>query len=356
MSKLIPAIEESLFVSIFVPVYNGEKYLEQTLKSIQQQTYTNFEVLLVDDSSTDGSLPILNQFANNDDRFKVFTKENGGMVAPSMNFILPKISGDYFFYSSQDDIFSKDLIEKMVLKHHESGADCILPDMEFYFENKQNNKQIIGFNGDRTVVLSGKEACVASLNWSIHGFALFKSSLVKSEFVPEDAFDSDEYVTRKLFFKSRKIVFSTGMFFYRQDNANAITKTFSKKNFYRLNSSWKLFEFLKNNNFEKKIVYTGQLHIVQEYLNTFSLFEFFKFKSEKDKNEIELFLINFKKSHLVNEFFYHEIGFLFKKLKLRYLILVLVLKSPFLFRIFMKYKRVKLKNSKFIKNFSGNES
>ena len=95
----------NFLVTVFVPVYNGEKYLEQTLNCIQQQTYTNIEVLLVDDSSTDGSLYILNQFTEKDARFKVFVKENGGIVAKSMNFIMPKINGDYFFYASQDDIF-----------------------------------------------------------------------------------------------------------------------------------------------------------------------------------------------------------------------------------------------------------
>ena len=95
-----------LLISVFVPVYNGEKYLERTLLSIQQQTYANIEVLLVDDSSTDGSLEILKRFAEEDSRFKVFVKENGEIVAKSMNFIIPIIKGDFFFYSSQDDLFS----------------------------------------------------------------------------------------------------------------------------------------------------------------------------------------------------------------------------------------------------------
>ncbi len=339
MNKLISVPIESLFVSIFVPVYNGEKYLAQTLKSIQQQSYTNFEVLLVDDSSTDGSLPILNQFAANDDRFKVFSKENGGMVAPSMNYIVPKIKGDYFFYSSQDDIFSSNLLEKMVSRQMETSADCILPDMEFYFENKQNNKQIIGLNGDRKVELTGKEACVASLNWTIHGFALFKSSLVKSEFFPEDAFNSDEFVTRKLFFKSNKVVFSKGVFYYRQDNANAITKTFGKKNFYVLNTSWRIYSLLKENNFEEKVVFKSQLGIMQQYLDIWSQYEAFNFESEEDRNEIRRFLIKHKKEQLTDDFFYYNFKYTIGKFKLRYLTLLLIMKNPLLFRIYMNSKK-----------------
>jgi len=171
-------ITQDMLVTIFVPVFNGEKYLNETLTSIQNQTYPNIEVLLVDDSSTDGSKIILDKFNNDDKRFKVFVKKNGGMAPRSWNFIMPEIKGDFTFYASQDDIFSIDLVEKMVQKQLETKAEMVLPDMEYYYENGSNNKKTIGFNGDRNVVLTGKEACLASLNWSIHGFALIKTSLL----------------------------------------------------------------------------------------------------------------------------------------------------------------------------------
>ena len=343
-------MNNNLLITIFVPVYNGEKYLLQTLTSIKQQTYTNIEVLLVDDSSTDESLQIINKYAQEDKRFKVFVKENGGMVASSLNFIMPKIRGDYFFYSSQDDIFSLDLIEKMVQKQNETAADCIVPNMEFYFENKPNNRKVIGLNGNLTIELTGKEACVSSLNWTISGFMLIKSSLLKAEFFPEDAFDSDEFVTRKLFLKSNKVVFSEGVFYYRQDNVKAITKTFTKKNFFVLNSSWKLYNLLKENDFEEKVVFNCQLGIIQQYLDIFSLYEAYRFESELDKKEVELFLLNFKKNYLTDSFIYSKFKYLIQKLECKYMVLIAVLKNPFLFRLFMKYKDVKLKRSKFLLN------
>ena len=342
-------MKNNLLITIFIPVYNGSQYLLQTLNSIKQQTYTNIEVLLVDDSSTDGSLQIIKKFAEEDSRFKVFVKENGGMVAHSMNFIMPEISGDYFFYSSQDDIFSFDLIEKMVQKQKETLADCILPDMEFYFQNKQNNKRIIGHNGNKTLELTGNEACVAALNWNIHGFALIKSNLLISEFFPEDAFDSDEYVTRKLFLKSNKVVFSDGIFYYRQDNLKAITKTFTKKNFFVLNSSWKLYNLLKENDFEEKVVFNCQLGIIQQYLDIFSLYEAYRFESELDKKEVELFLVNFKNNYLTNSFYYYNFYYVIRKVECKYIVLIAILKKTFLFRLFMKYKDMKLKRSKFLK-------
>lgn len=295
-------MEKEVLVSIFVPVYNGEKYLSETLFSIQKQTYSNFEVLLVDDSSTDNSVSILKNFVEKDTRFKLFTKENGGMVPKSMNFVKPHIKGEFFFYASQDDLFSQDLIEKMLQRQKETNADTVLPDMEFYYEKRTNNRKIIGLNGKRDAVLTGKEALIESLEWNIHGFALFRSELLKNEFFPEDAFDSDEYVTRKMFLQSNKVAFSTGTFFYRQDNEKAITRQFSKKDFFRLNTFYKIYVLL-NNNLDKKYVLRSQQSLLKEYLRLKEKYKSAEFKTKEDKEEIRLFLNDFKKEHFTNSFF-----------------------------------------------------
>lgn len=338
------AMENPLFITVFIPVYNGEKYLQETLLSVQKQSYIHFEVLMVDDSSSDASLEILKNFAKNDTRFKIFTKKSGGMVAHSMNFILPKISGDYFFYASQDDLFSENLFEKMVLRQRETQADSILPDMEFYYENSKNSKKIIGLNGNRNIELSGKLACEKSLDWTIHGFALFKSTLVKAEFFPEDAFDSDEYVTRKLFLNSNKVVFSEGVFYYRQDNSNAITKTFGKKNFYVLNTSWKLYLLVKENNFNESIVFKRQLGIMQQYLDLFSTFKSFKFELESDQKELNTFLIDFKNKYLINSFFFYNFKYAILNFKWKYLLWIVLFKTPFLFPIVVQFKAISKNN------------
>lgn len=331
---------QDLLVTIFVPVYNGEKYLNTTLTSIFNQTYKNIEVLLVDDSSTDGSKIILDEFANKDDRFKVFVKENGGMVSVSWNFIMPKINGDYVFYSSQDDIFSIDLIEKMVERQQQTNADTIHPDMEFYFENKQNNKRIIGLNGNRNIILNGKQACTESLNWNIHGFTLTKTSLLKDEFFFEDAFDTDELITRKLFLRSDKVVFSEGIFFYRQDNLNAITKTFSKKNFYTLNTLFRLLNLLQENNFDKKNIFNAQISLVNRYIELSAKFQRYDFNSEIEKQEVELFLSDFKQKQFTNSFCFSMGSSAIRLFKLKYVLLLIILKTPILFT-FLRNRYVK---------------
>ena len=322
---------QDMLVTVFVPIYNGEKYLKETLTSIKNQTYTNIEVLLVDDSSTDGSRIILDEFVNNDDRFKVFAKKNGGMVSASWNFIMPEIKGDYVFYSSQDDVFSIDLVEKMVEKQKQTGADSVIPDMEFYFENKQNNKLIVGLNGSRDIVLSGRQACEESLNSNIHGFSLTKTNLIRDEFFFEDAFDTDEFITRRLFFKSSKVVFSEGMFYYRQDNSNAITKTFSKKNFYALNTSARLCNFLKENDFEKSFVLNAHYSLLSKYLHSAAAFELYDFETEIEREKIGLFLADFEKKQLSSSLCFSNFRYAITALELKFVLLLLICRVPILF-------------------------
>lgn len=342
---------QDLLVTIFVPVYNGEKYLNTTLTSILNQTYTNFEVLLVDDSSTDGSKKIINEFVNKDSRFKIFVKENGGMVGISWNFIMPDINGDYVFYSSQDDLLSVDLVEKMVERQQETDADTIVPDMEFYFENEQNNKKIIGLNGDRILILNGKEACTESLNWNIHGFTLTKTSLIRDEFFFEDAFDTDEFITRKLFLRSNKVVFCEGIFYYRQDNSNAITKTFSKKNFYALNTLYRLLDLLRENDFDNNLIFNAQIALFNRYLELSAKFELYDFKSKIEKQEVLLFLSDFKQKQFTNSFCISMGLSAIKSLKLKYVLLLIILKTPILFAFLKKRYIKKCKNQFFLKMF-----
>lgn len=232
-----------------MPVYNGSKYLKESIESILKQTFKDFELVCVDDSSTDNSYDILKQFASKDSRIKLFQKPNGGYVPKSWNFVMPYLLGDNILYMSQDDLMSEDNLEKLYLRQQETGADAVLPDMELYYQNEQENERKVGFNGNRDIILTNKEAVIASLKNEIPGFALWKSKLFNDEQFPEDSFNSDEFMTRKLYFKSNKVAFCNGVFFYRQDNKLAITKTFDLKNYYGILTNLRDCTLLDENNF-----------------------------------------------------------------------------------------------------------
>ena len=93
---------ESPLVSVVVPVYKVEPYIERCIESIIDQTYSNLEILLVDDGSPDKSGFICDQFAKRDHRIKVFHKSNGG-PSDARNYALDRLTGDYVAFADSDD-------------------------------------------------------------------------------------------------------------------------------------------------------------------------------------------------------------------------------------------------------------
>ena len=107
-------------ISVIIPVYNAEKYIERCVKSIQNQTYTHFELILVNDGSTDNSLNLCEILASNDDRIVVVNRDNGGASA-ARNTGLAHIRGNYVIFADSDDYVSPSYIENLYFaaKHYE---------------------------------------------------------------------------------------------------------------------------------------------------------------------------------------------------------------------------------------------
>lgn len=111
-------------LSIIIPVYNNEKYLRPTLQSVLAQTYPDFEVLVVDDGSTDGSLAICQDFAQKDDRLRVIHKENGG-VSSARNRGIEEAAGQYIAFVDGDDCIDSEMYTTMIAILNDTGADLV---------------------------------------------------------------------------------------------------------------------------------------------------------------------------------------------------------------------------------------
>lgn len=112
-------------VSILVPCYNVEKYIKQCLDSIIHQTYTNLQIVLVDDGSCDNTLNILNEYASKDSRIEVYHQENQG-VAIARNVLLSKIKGDFFLFVDSDDWIELDMVEFLINKAIKENTDMVV--------------------------------------------------------------------------------------------------------------------------------------------------------------------------------------------------------------------------------------
>ena len=110
-------------VSIIVPVYNTSKYLPQCLDSILRQTVPDFEVICVNDSSTDNSLKILQNYADKDSRIKVYSKENGG-ISSVRNFGMTKSGGKFICFLDSDDYIHPQFLEIMLKEIGDKNICC----------------------------------------------------------------------------------------------------------------------------------------------------------------------------------------------------------------------------------------
>ena len=180
--------EENCLISIVIPVYNAEKYLGGCLNSIQNQTYKNFEVILVNDGSIDHSETICKEFVEVDTRFRYFLKVNGG-ASSARNFGLDHVTGDFITFIDADDWVDENHLEVLINNIKENNSDMAVSSIkkfdnvssfEFRVYSKQE-KYLLNYNKlnrDEFLVILPK-LIHASNSYKIAVSKLFKKELVK---------------------------------------------------------------------------------------------------------------------------------------------------------------------------------
>lgn len=123
-------------ISVIVPVYKAEKYIRRCVDSILAQTFTDFELLLVDDGSPDNSGAICDEYAARDSRVKVFHKENGG-VSSARQMGLDNSLGEYVIHADPDDWVEPDMLQELYSEAQQSGADMVICDFYINYGNRQ---------------------------------------------------------------------------------------------------------------------------------------------------------------------------------------------------------------------------
>lgn len=128
--------QQPVSVSIIVPVYNTETYLQECLESIQRQGFTNFEVLCVDDGSTDGSVRVLEEFCARDSRFRIVPQRAGGKgPGTARNTALEQARGDYIGFVDSDDVIHDGMIDQLHAAATRSDADIAMCIISKFSEN-----------------------------------------------------------------------------------------------------------------------------------------------------------------------------------------------------------------------------
>lgn len=125
-------------ISIIVPIYNAEKYLSECLESLLNQTYSNLEIICINDGSTDNSLKIINSYAQKDSRIKVYSQSNQG-VSKTRNFGIENANGEYIMFMDSDDTCSLNTIETSLELARANDSDLVINFLDLRWELNQKS-------------------------------------------------------------------------------------------------------------------------------------------------------------------------------------------------------------------------
>ena len=240
-------------ISIIVPVYNSEKYLKQCIESILNQTFTDFELILIDDGSTDNSSDICDEFAKIDPRIVVRHKENGG-ICSARNLGLDIARGDYIGFSDCDDLMNKYMYEvlyKSLIKENAemSCCYCTTESEEFDYNKVFENKSIIV---DKEFIYRN----LYGISKNDYQYMPMWNKLMRRELFYEIRFDDngaeDLNITNKLFNLSKKIVLvNSELYCWRQHYESVTHRRFNKRNLEILNTYINCYKYLIENSKEE---------------------------------------------------------------------------------------------------------
>lgn len=261
-------------VSVIVPVYNVEHYLEKCLKSLQLSIYTNLEILLIDDGSTDSSGDICDKYEKIDKRCKVYHKENGGLP-DARNYGLDRANGKYIMFIDSDDWIDKCCVQNCINEFEkDNNVDCVMFPYIREFNNKSVKTFILGEENKKYIGNEVKEKIhrrfwgllddelknpLALDQLNMAWGKLYKADLIgNTRFTPVDIIGSseDNWFNAQVFANSKTVVYITNTFYhYNKENESSIVHSYrpnlikTKNNLHEF-----LFNYAVNNNYDDKYI------------------------------------------------------------------------------------------------------
>lgn len=225
-------------VSVLMPVYNADRFLQEAIQSVIDQTFCDWELLIVDDCSTDQSFSIAQQFAKQDNRIRIFQLEkNSGSAQKPRLYAEEKACGMFVCSLDADDKLDSRYLEEMLKRQKETNADAVICRMWTFSEDSViGEKMNPASDFDMSRILSGKEAYMLTIGeWTINAQGLLLLLLLARKAhevfqVPDKIINADELLTRQRFLCCKKVALCEAKYYYRS-NSQSITKKFSTKHF-----------------------------------------------------------------------------------------------------------------------------
>lgn len=270
-------------ISIVVPVYNVENYLRECLESIEKQTYNHFEVIIVNDGSTDNSLQICEEYCKRDSRFVVYSKQNGGL-SDARNFGIDLIKGEYVTFLDSDDYWEIEYLEELYKNIVTNGADIAVANYRRVDENGEISFDIIP--GKEKVYKNIDAICdlLYQKNISVSAHSkLYKSELFQTIRFPKGKLYEDISTTPLVFLKAKKVYYSDKVLVNYRVRSGSITESdFREKDIEMLLNTKEMISIIRDFYQENNLSYACKSYLFSKA----STFLFLVSKSQHKKKEI----------------------------------------------------------------------
>lgn len=237
-------------ISIVVPVYNVESFLDKCIQSILNQTFKDFELILINDGSKDNSLEICEKYKELDDRIIIFSQENKGL-SEARNSGIKLANKPYITFIDSDDWIENNMLDILYKNIIEHKADVV---NSKFFIDYSNKKDIQNKNTNNIDVYNKKQALYELFSGrKLANFAcgkLYKTEIIKDIKFPPNTLFEDVYVMYKVFDKSNVIVDLSIKLYHYVQHENSISHNYfinPKKNLDFYKGLMKQLEFLENN-------------------------------------------------------------------------------------------------------------
>ncbi len=253
-------------ISVIIPVYNVEQYIEECLDSLLNQTYKNLEIICIDDGSTDRSGWICDQYVKKDSRIKVIHQKNSGAGA-ARNKGLDIASGDYIAFVDSDDYIEKNMYEELYNALIFNNAQIAGCETISLFQDKINYPNTTG----KEMIFSGVDfLALSSKHWKYYIMVnkLFSRAVVGNMRFPEKNVIDDGFFTYQIIARAARVVWcDKAFYFYRQRKSSVMNKKeYQLKRDY---DAVKLFkerlEFVKAR--YPKVISSFQVKMIDSYIN-----------------------------------------------------------------------------------------
>lgn len=280
-------------VSVVVPIYKVEKYLRKCVDSILNQTYSNIEIILVDDGSPDNCGKVADDYAQADERVKTVHKQNGGL-SDARNYGMQYVTGEFIIFVDSDDWLESKMIEELVYNSRKYGADVVQTafyyayDDYLLFDNQHYPKN------DPPIVLDNKSLMYELVvNERVKNFAwgkLYKTSIIKDIPFEKGVLFEDVFWAHKVMHRLKKFVILNEPLCYYYQRSDSIVSTYTPRNLDIIKGLKERHSFVEK--FYKDLIYESYKVILKTSLIHYNLLLMNRKKDKGGlhKKEIQLYI------------------------------------------------------------------